>query len=122
LVCAQCGSPISTAEELCTERVDTFARAVYAYELDVLDEEAWCYSATNPSDTRFDVARFRLPADAARACRLRFEGVPTAEHSWFPPFLWSMACCERCRSHLGWAFHREGASTPEFVGLILTHL
>ena len=45
LVCAQCGSPISTAEELCTERVDTFARAVYAYELDVLDEEATKWSA-----------------------------------------------------------------------------
>jgi hypothetical protein len=41
--------------------VSTWGRAVYAYELDVLDREAWCYSATNAHDHRFDVLRSSPP-------------------------------------------------------------
>eukprot|EP00971_Amphidinium_carterae_P210791 4182797-Amphidinium_carterae.1 len=32
-------------------------RVVWPYELTVLDRDSWCYSATNPSNARFDIVR-----------------------------------------------------------------
>ena len=59
MACASCGTPVVAASELLPEQTGRLERKVYAYELDFLDEEnAWCYSATNESDDRFDVARF----------------------------------------------------------------
>ena len=147
LCCAECNAPIASDEELLPEQIARLESASYAYQLELLgNEEAWVYSATNPETVRFDVARFG--GDARRRCRLNRS--PTTDHSFFPPFAWSMASCHACGYHLGWAFsnktepaheshvmtngkpngeeHSQGASTDEndggcaFIGLILTHL
>ena len=31
-------------------------------------------------------------------------GRPDSRDSWFPGFAWTIACCSRCGSHLGWKF------------------
>ncbi|HEX8437524.1 cereblon family protein [Archangium sp.] len=45
-------------------------------------------------------------------------GPPTAEASWFPGFVWRIALCAACKTHLGWAFHGES----DFLGLVLDRL
>jgi hypothetical protein len=45
-------------------------------------------------------------------------GPPTAEASWFPGFVWEVALCAACKTHLGWAFHGES----DFLGLVLDRL
>ena len=79
LCCAVCGSAIVTRDELLLDRAETPRSAVYAYELDVLEEEVWAYSATNPQAARYDVIRTK-PAKSVIAY-----GDPTLEHSWFVP-------------------------------------
>ena len=51
LACSQCGAAAAIASELLPERVETLSSHVYAYELDVLDTEAWCCACRrrNPS-------------------------------------------------------------------------
>eukprot|EP00037_Helgoeca_nana_P003213 m.38817 g.38817 ORF g.38817 m.38817 type:complete len:331 (-) comp13513_c0_seq1:1969-2961(-) len=130
LVCGKCRHPLVRPADLITARIDTWADAVYAYELDVLDSEGvFCYSATNPGDTRFDVVRSK-PSSTG----LVTHGDPTPEHSWFPGFLWSFAHCGACDAHLGWGFSLPVAPDPEsenqppnppvveFYGLVLTKL
>ena len=31
-------------------------------------------------------------------------GPPTTEFTWYPGYAWEVACCGRCRAHVGWAF------------------
>ncbi|MFL5357022.1 cereblon family protein [Archangium sp.] len=45
-------------------------------------------------------------------------GPRTAEASWFPGFVWEVALCAACKTHLGWAFHGES----DFLGLVLDRL
>jgi hypothetical protein len=45
-------------------------------------------------------------------------GPPTPEASWFPGFVWELALCAACKTHLGWAFHGES----DFLGLVLDRL
>jgi hypothetical protein len=146
MCCTRCNGPIATAEDLLPAQIPRLESASYPYQLDLLgNEEAWVYSATNPSSTRFDVARFGPGAVA----RVRTSGDPTADHSFFPSYAWNMAACAQCGSHLGWAFSQErsapsseaegdvngghgdaeatavgtaGREGSSFVGLILTHL
>ncbi len=47
-------------------------------------------------------------------------GESSQEFSWFPGYLWRVACCRRCQSHLGWHFF--GAEKDNFHGLILDRL
>uniref|UniRef100_A0A7S3Z5K1 CULT domain-containing protein n=2 Tax=Lotharella globosa TaxID=91324 RepID=A0A7S3Z5K1_9EUKA len=108
LACEVCSFPIVSPRNFITERVGTWGKAVYAYELDVLGVEAWCYSATNPTANRFDVIRTN-PSVASSAVRISHR--PTTEHTWFPGFAWQMASCAACDSHLGWGF--SPAATPD---------
>ena len=80
LCCNNCQAVVATADELLKDQVPTAEGAVWAYELDLLDVTAYCYSATNPDDARFDVGRFNADACA----RLRWSGTPEPAHSWFP--------------------------------------
>eukprot|EP00466_Bigelowiella_natans_P004883 jgi/Bigna1/81073/fgenesh1_pg.77_\ len=57
LSCEMCTYPIIEAGEFILERAEIWSKAVYAYQLEVLNKEAWCYSATNPNANRFDVIR-----------------------------------------------------------------
>eukprot|EP01004_Peranema_trichophorum_P009705 NODE_8452_length_677_cov_31.944043_g7828_i0.p1 GENE.NODE_8452_length_677_cov_31.944043_g7828_i0~~NODE_8452_length_677_cov_31.944043_g7828_i0.p1 ORF type:complete len:189 (-),score=39.83 NODE_8452_length_677_cov_31.944043_g7828_i0:31-597(-) len=102
LSCSSCGFPIVKEEDLIEERIDTWSKVVYAYQLAVLDKEIWCYSATNPSDRRFDVARVKPCMESTR-----ITGKPTPEHTWFPGYSWSMASCKVCGAHLGWGFSKD---------------
>ena len=92
ICCAQRNCPIATAAELLPEQIARLESASYPYQLDLLgNEECWVYSATNPNNTRFDVARF-----GGAACkRVRLLGSASDEHSFFPPYAWRMACCAR---------------------------
>ena len=106
LVCAQCRFPLVAADEVIAEQFASLrAESVYSYELDVLQIDTWCYSATNAHDHRFDVVR-ALPSSADATT---YHGEPVAEHSWFPGFSWSMCHCSACDSHLGWGFSTDGA-------------
>ena len=76
--CAQCDQPVARADELLTECYgSTLSSSVYAYELEVLDADAWVYSATNPGDVRFDVCRFATPKGA----HVHVSGRASADHS-----------------------------------------
>ena len=121
LRCARCNRAIATAADLLPEQIPRLESASYPYQLDLLgNEEAWVYSATNPQQHRFDVCRFGPGACA----RLRIQGTPTADHSFFPPYAWRMAECRYCLAHLGWCFGAAGGGggAPAFAGLVLTHL
>lgn len=109
-VCQTCENPVAAASELLPERVAVLNEAVYAYELSVLDSDSCaCYSATNPSDQRYDVARFRPPSGRPR---LVYAGDTSTEHSWFPPHTWQCVFCPLCRTHLGWAFSDAAQHEP----------
>ncbi|KAF4654774.1 hypothetical protein FOL46_008545 [Perkinsus olseni] len=71
-----------------------YKEVVYSYELDVLEDPAWCYSATNPHEYRFDVCRAN-PAELSHG-GIRVTNPPQEEFSWFPPYLWMMALCNTC--------------------------
>lgn len=118
LVCNRCSAPIASADELLKDCVPCRDGAVWCYELDLLETTAYCYSATNPDDHRFDVARF----DKGACSRLLLsDGVPEAAHSWFPPFRWVNACCPSCLQQLGWVFHDE-SNAMCFAGVIVTKM
>merc|ERR1719272_17815 len=110
MACAACGTAVVMASELLSEQTARLERKVYPYELDFLDEEnAWCYSATNGSDERYDVARFGGDA----RFRFRVRGKPTDAVSFFPPYRWSPAACPRCSTLLGWHFTKEEVEIDE---------
>ena len=90
MACASCGTPVVAASELLPEQTNRLERKVYAYELDFLDEEnAWCYSATNESDDRYDVARFGGDA----RFRVTPPSLPPHPLPPHPPPLAGCACC-----------------------------
>ena len=110
LLCARCKFPLVTKSDIIADRATVWASTVYSYELDVLGEEIWVYSATNPSANRFDVFRCGAGVNAnAVVYEDRFSG----EHSWFPGYEWSMASCGLCGVHLGWAFSQVEAAAHE---------
>ena len=44
--------------DIITEKYENYLISnVYAYELDVLGIETYCYSSTNPNDNRYDVIK-----------------------------------------------------------------
>lgn len=70
------------------------------------------HTRVNPSGFVFHFGCF------ARAEGCLVLGPPTAEASWFPGFVWQLALCAACKTHLGWAFHGESG----FLGLVLDRL
>jgi len=121
LVCVTCHHPIGLKENVVLERHATLTSNVYEYslDLDVFELTCPCYSATNPTDTRFDVVKF---AGSEMAPRFLVDGNASAEFSWFPPFNWQYAGCTICGEHLGWAFSEQGCESTSFYGLIITRL
>jgi len=55
----------------------------------------------------------------ARAPGCSLAGEASDEFSWFPGYVWQIALCARCTTHLGWQFQGSGRS---FYGLILSRL
>mmetsp|Transcript_57342 Transcript_57342/g.167857 ORF Transcript_57342/g.167857 Transcript_57342/m.167857 type:complete len:405 (+) Transcript_57342:146-1360(+) len=134
LVCACCGGAIADPFALLRQQTRQTRRdAVYAYELTVLGAQTWCYLATAPDGSRFDLvlanAVLSEENDSSRVCRsrrpyaytaqpfddaVRFDSVfivensssPTAENSWFPGYEWQAVFCSECEEPplLGWAF------------------
>lgn len=54
--------------------------------------------------------------------RVRTNSCPVPDHSWFPPYPWTIAECARCNSQIGWTFWSKEAGRPEFFSLIVTRL
>ena len=67
LVCERCRFPIAGKEELFEGKANTWSEQVFAYELEVLEKDVWCYSATNPAAARYDVIRFAATSKSAAA-------------------------------------------------------
>ena len=45
-------------------------------------------------------------------------GTPTTEFTWYPGYAWTIARCDRCGAHVGWAFDAVSDAAPErFWGL-----
>lgn len=61
------------------------------------------------------------PTSRVFASRLISVGDPTAEFSWFPGYLWTIATCKICGDHLGWIFHTDDKQIV-FQTLIVTKL
>ena len=47
-----------------------------------------------------------------RAEGLFLVGRPTAEHTWFAGYAWTIAGCLGCSAHLGWLFEAESSQSP----------
>ena len=131
LCCTRCDAPIATSADVLVDQIPRLESASYPYELDILGlDDVWVYSATNPHDARFDVARVGGSATG----RIRVRGLPSSDHSFFTGYAWSMAECATCAAHVGWAFSEAtdngaetgggtGSAPPiSFAGLVLTHL
>ena len=67
----------------------------------------------NPAGILFEVACFRL----APGCVLH--GEASGQFTWFAGYLWRVALCGHCSSHLGWRFTGQD---PSFFCLILSSL
>ena len=138
LACARCNSAVAFYRDVLCEPHPTLNSHVFTYALDIFETEEGegagarvsegapggvpAYSATNPQNRRFDV--IRVQASERVVARLRLRGPQTSDHSWFPPLAWSFANCERCGSHIGWAFSRQCLTSPippEFIGVIVTN-
>jgi hypothetical protein len=95
--CAQCGQPVTTADQ----RIDQSGATEHRFE--------------NPAGIAFRIGCFR------RAPGCRPVGEATLAWTWFPGHAWSLALCSRCGTHLGW-YYGPGATGDDFYGLILAHL
>ncbi|KAJ9443181.1 hypothetical protein DIPPA_17625 [Diplonema papillatum] len=115
LVCQQCENPVCTMDDLCTEKAVVWGDAVFAYEMDIHDKSYWTYSATNPSQKRYDVVRLKKQVldEGLYAANV----AASADHSWFPPYAWKVCECKSCGSFMGWAFF-DAEGNPAFVGLM----
>ncbi len=47
------------------------------------------------------------------------KGLPSSDFSWFSGYMWSLAHCRGCHTHMGWKFI---APEDSFFGLISGHL
>ena len=123
LACASCDKPLVLVRDIIDEPAEILKSDVYCYNLDILDGIHTCYSATNPSATRFDVIRFAISPSSHEASHVALGDEYTADHSWFPGFEWSFAHCPHCSHHLGWGFRGEGSKAGTFfLGLIVTRM
>ena len=67
----------------------------------------------NPAGIIYEIGCFR----EAGGCME--EGAYEKTFSWFPGFLWKIAICKRCMTHIGWHFSGKGTA---FYGLIRNRL
>lgn len=122
LLCDSCDMPICSMSDIIFDRASVMDSSVYSYELDLLGEDIWVYSATNPSTRRFDVVR--VSSSVVNMKTVKCEKGFSMEHTWFPPYAWCMCECSSCGRHLGWGFrldeqrkrHREDGAVPLLAG------
>jgi len=67
----------------------------------------------NPAGIVYEIGCF------ARAAGCSLAGETSGEFSWFPGYLWRIAICGGCGTHLGWRFQSADSA---FYGLILPKL
>ena len=123
LCCTRCRHPITVASEFLEAQISS-SDAVYAYELDLLDQTLFCYRATNPDDDRHDIARVRvdrligleLMAASSGASINALQANDAAGDSWFPGRVARAAVCKGCKVHLGWSFGED--QIPEHRALM----
>lgn len=97
LFCAECGASV-TRESLATVRRDSHQHTVF-----------------NPMGQVFTIRCF----DDAWGLLSPHEG--RSEFTWFPGFVWRVAICGACGTHIGWRYDvRAGAD--RFYGLIRSRL
>ncbi len=72
------------------------------------------HTFANPHGIVFEIGCFRTAAGCG------FTGPPTDEFTWFKGFVWRVAFCSACQTHLGWLFTSSG--NKQFLGLILDRL
>jgi len=95
LVCGHCGHPIARE----ADRIAVGGNLTH--------------DCTNPHGMTFRIGCFRH----ARGCKT--VGPSTDEFTWFAGYVWTVAVCRNCDSHLGWLFR---AVSDRFYGLILDRL
>ena len=76
-----------------------------------IDGSAYHYKK-NPAGVYFTVICF------SKAEGINIAGEYTHEYTWFKGYLWSIALCGVCSSHLGWHYSGNGF----FFGLILQRI
>ena len=109
LLCDYCGSILCRKEDIISEKAAVWGDQVYTYDLEIFEgEETPVYSATNPSANRFDVVRVK--PDVVGMSLISCTPAYFPDHSWFPPYEWSMASCAGCGKHMGWGFALRNAS------------
>ena len=72
------------------------------------------HTFVNPGGYVYTIGCFQ----AAPGCMIVGEG--NSEHTWFPGYIWRLAICGSCATHLGWSFVSGGGDS--FYGLIIDQL
>lgn len=72
------------------------------------------HTFANPHGIVFEIGCFK----SAVGCG--YVGHPTDEFSWFKGFMWQIAVCGSCLTHVGWLF--TSSSIDGFIGLILDRI
>ncbi|NQV99293.1 MAG: hypothetical protein HQ483_06320 [Rhodospirillales bacterium] len=70
---------------------------------------------SNPLGRVFHIRCFEL------APGILLTGAPTGDFTWFADYLWAIALCGACKTHMGWHFS-GGINPPQFFGLIKNRL
>ena len=83
------------------------------------DEGTWIsgshrHTFANPVGVVYEIGCF----NTAPGCRA--VGAASGEFTWFPGYLWRVAICAKCLTHLGWRF--LSSAGHGFYGLILDRL
>ncbi|GFN92164.1 protein cereblon [Plakobranchus ocellatus] len=117
LLCRKCGFELAKAQDLFSMpshlavgvRNDTIAK----------NQKVYIQLFKNPHGNYFEVITSRT-ADAET------DNVNFGSDSWFPGYVWSIAKCPRCGTHVGWvftaakaAFEKAESQISSFVGIIL---
>lgn len=130
LLCGNCRRPIAASADILPERHErAWKDHVYCYQLDLFENgtEVWAYSATNPTEARFDLVRVRPtslnvkrnPVEASSSAigpsappeqheegepLVSLHGTYSPEHSFFIGYSWCYCQCMNCGAFLGWGF------------------
>ena len=80
----------------------------------IIVDGAHKHTFANPHGIVFEIGCFK----SAIGCG--YVGQPSGEFSWFSGFMWQVAVCGSCLTHVGWLF--TSSSFESFIGLILDRL
>lgn len=93
--CAQCGTPITSAERATSRGGATE------------------HTTTNSFGVLFTIRLYD------RAENLLLHGAPSSDFTWFAGYAWQIASCAACKAHLGWAFTGEAPFYALIIGRIV---